>query len=62
MIGVGGRTARSLRTILTAVGKENRHNYLLDVDGFAIDEGADTFNEPVDAPYWERRQVASRRG
>lgn len=36
MIGKQGRTARSLRTILAAIGMKNRHHYALDIIEFPL--------------------------
>jgi uncharacterized protein len=37
LIGKQGRTARSLRIIVQAIGKEQGHNYHLDIEGAIID-------------------------
>ena len=36
VIGKQGRTARSLRIILSSIAKEHGKNYSLDVDGFSV--------------------------
>jgi predicted RNA-binding protein YlqC (UPF0109 family) len=45
LIGIQGRTARSLRIIFQAIAKEHGKNYLLDIDGATIDP---TSGSPLD--------------
>ena len=39
VIGRGGRTARSLRILLSGIGKENKLEFSLDIPGHDITEG-----------------------
>ena len=55
VIGKQGRTAGSLRILLTAVAKENGMDFLLDIDSFDVGADGGMIAAGIKPPFWERR-------